>query len=152
MEHEDDRGPQVDTIGYDLYCASCEYNLRTLPVTGSCPECGTSVTRSLAVKRTRPLPVIVLATMTVLAAVGPLIRPLFIRGIPSDLVVMLELGFSAIAGFGCCVGWVLAGPRQFHGRHRRLAKVIRYGCALLSLGIGAFWAWVAYFFFYVPWG
>jgi hypothetical protein len=38
----------VETIDFDLPCARCGYNLRTLPREGMCPECGEYVGPSLA--------------------------------------------------------------------------------------------------------
>lgn len=35
-------------VAVNLHCLICEYNLRTLPVVGICPECGSPVARSLA--------------------------------------------------------------------------------------------------------
>lgn len=35
-------------IDRDLACVECEYNLRSLPAEGRCPECGTDVARSIA--------------------------------------------------------------------------------------------------------
>jgi hypothetical protein len=40
--------PGSDTlIDRDLPCVHCRYNLRTLPTSGKCPECGTPVARSM---------------------------------------------------------------------------------------------------------
>ena len=33
-------------IDFDLPCVACEYNLRTQPVTGRCPECQSPDTRN----------------------------------------------------------------------------------------------------------
>jgi hypothetical protein len=34
-------------VDSDMTCARCDYNLRTLPLDGNCPECGLSVTESI---------------------------------------------------------------------------------------------------------
>lgn len=42
-----DAGNRDATLDHDRPCLSCGYNLRGLPTSGSCPECGTPVERSL---------------------------------------------------------------------------------------------------------
>jgi hypothetical protein len=39
--------PPPPTVLGDLPCRKCSYNLRTLPTTGVCPECGTPVAESI---------------------------------------------------------------------------------------------------------
>jgi hypothetical protein len=47
--------PPADAyVARDIPCAACGYNLRTLPVTATCPECGASIDRTLRRLR-RPL-------------------------------------------------------------------------------------------------
>lgn len=41
----------TETIDKDLTCLQCGYNLRTLDVSASCPECGWPVTSSVARQR-----------------------------------------------------------------------------------------------------
>ena len=33
-------------VDFDLQCLDCDYNLRTLPITARCPECGKPVTET----------------------------------------------------------------------------------------------------------
>jgi hypothetical protein len=40
--------PAGTTVAGDLPCRRCDYNLRTLPAAGRCPECGESTASSLA--------------------------------------------------------------------------------------------------------
>ncbi len=48
-------GPS-DSIGHDLACVACGYNLRTLDAKGACPECGerVSVSKLAAIERLSP--------------------------------------------------------------------------------------------------
>ncbi|MCA9254284.1 MAG: hypothetical protein KDA33_01545 [Phycisphaerales bacterium] len=47
---------QSDSIGHDLACVSCGYNLRTLDAAGTCPECGerVSVSKLAAIEKLSP--------------------------------------------------------------------------------------------------
>lgn len=38
-------------VARDVWCSGCGYNLRTLPLTGRCPECGSEVRASLGAHR-----------------------------------------------------------------------------------------------------
>src|SRR5690606_19635402 len=46
----------TDTIGHDLSCITCGYNVRSLKLTAKCPECATSVlnTHCAALDRLKP--------------------------------------------------------------------------------------------------
>ncbi|HYE20153.1 MAG TPA: hypothetical protein VEA69_17025, partial [Tepidisphaeraceae bacterium] len=39
--------PPLPAIDRDLACVGCGYNLRTMPVTGRCPECARAVADSV---------------------------------------------------------------------------------------------------------
>ena len=39
--------PQVSRVGIDLPCISCGYNLRSLPMSGRCPECNSPIEEAL---------------------------------------------------------------------------------------------------------
>ena len=49
LHHEQVQGTRSDNtpIEHDLPCIQCGYNLRTQLMGGSCPECGTPVSRSV---------------------------------------------------------------------------------------------------------
>src|SRR2546425_526201 len=40
----------------DVFCHQCDYNLRALPATGKCPECGTSIEDTLRRAPSRAVP------------------------------------------------------------------------------------------------
>jgi hypothetical protein len=69
--------------------------------------------------------------------------------IGSDEAVPWVLGVAVLVDLSCCAGWIVLGRRHLYKTRSRLAKVIPYACAFLSLGAGAFWAWLAYMWLYV---
>ena len=105
------------------------------------------VVRSLDVKRTHPIVPIALTTVMVLGAIEPLMMPRLIG--TSDVAMRVVFALAVCAELCCCAGWLLVGPRSFRGRHKGLAKAVRFTCAVLSMFIGAFWIWSAYLLFYV---
>ena len=128
-----------DTVEYDLYCANCKYNLRTLRKAGLCPECGTPVANSLETPSSEPAAAILAGAM-VCGGLGPLLSAALqdypaVRFLPW-ICVFVELG--------CCVGWVMLAARRRRNKHRRLRILCRYALAALSLFIAVFWAWAAY--------
>ena len=146
MEHLDKDDTQSGTVETDLYCVTCEYNLRTLSTAGRCPECGTlvSVTRSLLSGRLaaiRASPV----TPRLLIAVMFLAFP-FAWAALHFFFPMIAL--AALAEWMCCAGWLVLGPRHFRGRRRILASIIRYTCAALCVLLGAVLAGALYFVLY----
>jgi hypothetical protein len=44
-------GPSTGQVDSDITCAKCDYNLRTLPRDGKCPECGLEVAESIDQER-----------------------------------------------------------------------------------------------------
>ena len=136
---------QGDTIESDLYCVTCEYNLRTLPKAGRCPECGTSVARSLKTRRSRApvVTLVILVAAMVCGAVGPPLLGQLGHGPASHAILGIAF-FGVLPELACCAGWLVYGPRHFGNRWRLLARVIRYTFAVLSLCIAVFWILAAY--------
>jgi hypothetical protein len=66
-----------DLIGRDLHCIGCGYNLRALPASARCPECGNEVERSLRLIR-RPAAVAAAFTAAVAAAVLTSVGAIFL--------------------------------------------------------------------------
>jgi predicted Zn-ribbon and HTH transcriptional regulator len=125
------------------HCQSCGYNL-TGNVSGVCPECGTSVALSLETKPIRDGVILFLTAAMLIASFAPLSA--FGMGWRNLGVVALISGGAAFVEFGCCVGWIVLGPRHLRHRNRQVAKVVAYLLATLSLCIGAFWGWIALVF------
>ncbi len=96
-------------VSSDIYCVTCEYNLRTLPLTGRCPECNTKVSSSLNRKppelnrRLRILMVIM-----VIAACCPWFVVWLVRPPNSDFEMNLcvgSIGVSGLIELVCCALW-----------------------------------------------
>lgn len=122
--HLQSGGATPDMTG--IHCSVCGYNLRGSAVGGFCPECGSSIEKSLVVNGNRPNPGLAIASMV--------------------------LGILSIVLF-CCCGWVLGivglalgivalmqlpdTPQARSARGMALAGVICSGISIV-LGLGWF--------------
>lgn len=117
--------PFTDTVETDRPCLSCGYNLRTLAVSGVCPECGQPVLRSLQGKLLRfsaPDYVARLHTGVFLAQAGVILMLLLTIGLIFVVVLAasgpwgldIEGTFNALqagAGMISLIGWwLLSSP------------------------------------------
>lgn len=92
----DSGGPpvaSVEVVRYDLLCLRCGYNLRTLSLSGRCPECGTRVAESWT-----PAPPLLWADKEWLARVRRGMS-LILLSLLAGVIVMLAAVIGAIALF-----------------------------------------------------
>lgn len=108
------------TSGDDLRCTGCGYSLRGLPLDGRCPECGVTISDSLAAERLR------------LARTGPP-DPRWVRHIR-------EGAWLGLAAFVLLLGALLA-PRDWYDLPYRNAPVRETPGRIVFLAVACAW-WV----------
>ncbi len=147
-----DRGLNTEDqhISTDIYCVTCQYNLRTLPVTGRCPECNTKVSSSLNRKpaelnrRLRILMMIMAVT-----ACGPWFVLWMIRPPESNIEEILMVSSiiaSSLVELVCCALWFWEG--MYKRDARSYAWGLKFWWLIIFLAVGGFYAYIWYVIIY----
>lgn len=126
-------------IADDLPCRKCAYNLRTLPLTGRCPECGTPVEFSAqgdllrfsdpAWLGTLHRGVVLLLSGIAVMIIGGIVAALLTAALPGLGQVMNAL--TGLAGYGLMVAgsWLMTEPdpsglgEDRYGTARKLIRI-----------------------------
>ena len=155
---------QVARIGIDVPCISCGYNLRSLPMSGRCPECNSEIDATLNggwlmfadpqwLKRLRSGVTLILWTLLA-AVVSYIVLAMCMvvffmpSGGPPDLggmgVLMVAMGFGLWTAWLISVVWLTApepGDRAHGGARRRtlakwiIALTVAPGLSMLISGL-----------------
>ncbi|UCF33847.1 MAG: hypothetical protein JSV78_00775 [Phycisphaerales bacterium] len=114
-------------IGVSLYCGRCGYNLRTLPVVGRCPECGSTYNARPAkldgIFREEDVEVPITDALIFLV-LGPPGYWLLIRMVTSYSPGKLFFG-SLLGGFGTYFGIRAVRKAMRFMRYHQIARRIR---------------------------
>lgn len=117
-------------VAVDVPCRTCDYNLRGLPQDDRCPECGTTVDRSIHSDRlclTDPAWVNHLAAgalLMIIAVLGVTVVVVFVvvpafygpfQSFPRLALATFGIGFAAVGLVGC---WKLAMPDPVRAKQR----------------------------------
>lgn len=123
-----------DFIEYDRYCVQCGYSLVGLDRSGACPECGTSIARSL--QRTFASSLNRGARTALRDGADALMTAVFLQALAFCVVPLVDLGalLWAWGAWRCAsprVAVAAAGELAASARRTRAAAVLLGACTLL---------------------
>ena len=111
-------------INQDCKCISCGYNLRTLPATGVCPECGNPYDAMAATARPR----------SPFSPVSAAVSVCFFD-IALSMILLTLMGLNSwclLAGLGAGKGLIWLGTYAWYAKHFQRGK----NAALSFIGLG----------------
>ncbi|UCE59921.1 MAG: hypothetical protein JSU63_21055 [Phycisphaerales bacterium] len=136
---ESDSTPPLASLAIDVPCISCGYNLRTLSVSGDCPECGHTVRETLenplvACSSESLVSLRIVAGMLIYAKPVLLVSPLLFFFGPCILGVVVPSAIGELAlscGFAA-LAWEAAPVKP---RYRRVVFVASVLLVLVALSV-----------------